>query len=95
METIGVHFGQDWGMGPGMMGPGMGWYGFGFFGFFLMLLFWAAVIVGIAYLIRWIAHGRVEKKPGDEAMDILRKRFASGEMGKEEFEERKKALEGK
>jgi uncharacterized membrane protein len=35
----------------------------------------------------------MENRP-DEALDILRKRFASGDMTKEEYEERLKVLNG-
>jgi len=83
---MGVQF-RDWGM------PHMGWgYGMGLFGALLMLVFWVAVIVGIVYLIKWLAAST--KKPGDTPMEILRKRYASGEITKEEFEEKKKDLLG-
>jgi|Deesub1362A_J573_1020465.scaffolds.fasta_scaffold24899_2 putative membrane protein len=84
-----------WGMGPGMMGWGMG-YGMGWLWAVLMVVFWIAVIVGIVFLIRWLIlstktpsqHGRQE----ESALDILKKRYARGEIDKEEFEQRKKDL---
>ncbi len=85
-----VHGG--WGMGPGMMdGWGMGWIGM-----ILMVAFWVLVIVGIVFLIRWLAilgrsHGSRERG-SDAALDILRQRYARGEISKEEFEEKKKGL---
>jgi putative membrane protein len=58
---------------------------------FLMLLFWAAVIVGIVLLIRWlISQGKVA--PPDSALEILRQRYARGEIDKEEFEVKKRDL---
>jgi putative membrane protein len=89
-------WGGGWGMGPGMMGGyGMG-YGMGWFGFIMMAVFWIAVIVGIIFLIRWLAvstraRGR-EARPEDSALEILKRRYARGEIGKEEFEEKKKDL---
>lgn len=82
--------------GPGMMGGyGMG-YGMGWFGGIIMIVFWVAVIVGIVFLIRWLAvstrEGRREAKPEDSAIEILRKRYARGDISKEEFEERKRDL---
>ncbi len=84
-----------WGMGPGMMGWGMG-YGGGWLWTILMVVFWIAVIVGIVLLIRWLilstktttTHQRQE----ESALDILKKRYARGEIDKEEFEQRKKDL---
>ena len=80
-----------WGMGPGMhWGYGGGWVGMGF-----MALFWVAVIVGIVFLIRWMVSGNLGQQgtpPGESPLDILKKRYARGEINKEEFEERKKDL---
>ena len=85
--------GYGWGMGPGMMGwwPGMGW-----FGPIMMFVFMAAVIVGIVFLIRWLVLSAGAAAGGgrseDSAIDILKKRYARGEISKGEFEERKKDL---
>ena len=69
----------------------MGWGG----GFF-MIAFWVAVIVGIALLVKWImaTSGKGEGVPAKESpMEILKRRYAAGEIGKEEFEEKKKGIE--
>jgi putative membrane protein len=85
--------GYEWGHGPGMMGwgSGMGWLGGS-----IMVIFWIAVIVGIVLLIRWLiistrtpSHGT---SSGESALDILKKRYARGEIDKQEFEEKKKDL---
>jgi putative membrane protein len=81
-----------YGMGPGMMmwGQGMGW----FFPI-IMMAFWIAVIVGIIFLIRWVALStdrRRETQSEDSALEILRNRYARGEINKEEFEEKKRDL---
>ena len=57
----------------------------------LMLLFWGAVIVGIVLVIRWlISQGKAS--PSDTALQILRQRYARGEINKEEFEAKKRDL---
>ena len=85
--------GSDWGHGPGMMGWG---YGMGWIGMIFMAVFWIAVIVGIIFLIRWLVIStRTEDHKArheDSAIEILRKRYARGEINKEEFEEKKKDL---
>jgi putative membrane protein len=85
--------GYEWGHGPGMMGWGSG---LGWFGGIIMAIFWIAVIVGIILLIRWViistrtpSHGT---SPGESALEILKKRYARGEIDKQEFEEKKKDL---
>jgi putative membrane protein len=85
--------GYDWGHGQGMMGWG---YGMGWFGMIFMAAFWIAVIVAIVLLIRWLVlstrTGDHKAHPEDSALEILRKRYARGEINKEEFEEKKKDL---
>ena len=86
--------GYGWGWGPGMMGYG---YGMGWIGGIFMMVFCVAIIVGIIFLIRWLfvvsrtgAHGPIHG--GDTALDILKKRYARGEIDKQEFEEKRKDL---
>lgn len=62
-----------------------------------MIIFWGAVlalvIVGIVYLFRLLQAGASERMRGQETpLDILKKRYASGEIDKKEFEEKKKDL---
>ena len=86
--------GYEWGHGPGMMGWG---YGMGWFGIIIMAAFWIAVIVGIVFLIRWLVvstrTGGRGDRPEDSALEILKRRYARGEINKEEFEEKRKDLE--
>jgi putative membrane protein len=56
-----------------------------------MLLFWALVIVGVVLGIRWLLSQGKESQ-SDSALEILRQRYARGEVNKEEFEARKKDL---
>ena len=72
----------------------MGWmWGVGGLVMMLMMLgFWALVICGIVLGIRWLV--RQKGEPGaDRALEILRERYARGEIGKEEFEARRRDLE--
>lgn len=76
-------------------------FGFGFcnslywpFGGLLNIIFWAVIICVIAYLFSNSSKQKLEEpKKQDEAMDILRKRYAAGEINAEEFAQKKKDLE--
>ncbi len=76
----------------------MGGYGMmdGYGGVFMMLL-WALLIVGIVLLIVWLVRQSGSRGGGSDdrvetALDILKKRYAKGEIGKEEFEQMKREL---
>jgi putative membrane protein len=51
----------------------------------MMLVLWGVVIIGIVLAIRWLARQR-ERSRSDHALDILRERYARGEINKDEFE---------
>lgn len=77
--------------GQGMMGWGHGW---GWFGVVLMVILCVAVIIGIIALIRWLWTGAARRgiDGGQSHLDILKTRYARGEINKEEFEQKKKDL---
>jgi putative membrane protein len=56
----------------------------------MMLLFWGVVIAGLVLAVR--ALRRPDGAAGDRALDILRERYARGEIDKQEFEARKRDL---
>jgi putative membrane protein len=58
----------------------------------MMLVFWGVVIVGIVLAIRWMVTQGRESRGIDPALDILRQRYARGDISKEEFEARKRDL---
>ncbi len=66
-------YGWGWGMGLG-------------FGWLFMLIFWVLVILGVAHIVRLIAGGGRKGEKEETAIDILKKRYAKGEISKEEFD---------
>ncbi len=82
-----------------MMGNYFGGYptmGYGGFGWLPMILWWILIIVIVFLLVRWAAGGSrtIEGKHERTALDILKDRYAKGEIEKKEFEEKKKDLSG-
>ena len=81
-----------------MGGYGHGFGGMGWYEIIFMVLFWGLVVVGIVYVVRRLISGGMRGAvPGDtaqEPLDILRERYARGEMTTEGFEERKNVLGG-
>ena len=77
--------------GPHMMGWGGGWNTV-IFGPLLMILFLALLIAAVVLLVRWLGGSRGSTSPGQTPLDILKERFARGEIDKEEFEERRRIL---
>ena len=83
---------MNWAYGyDGMMGS------FGMGGFLFMVLWWALVAYAIVWIVRQIGHSggsRHERAHRPSALDILKERYAKGEIDKKEFEEKKKDLVG-
>jgi putative membrane protein len=79
-----------------MMGWGNHGYGMGGFGGIIMILFWGLIIVGVVFVIRYFTAGqggRPSLSSERDPLQILRERYAKGEIDTEEFEERLKNLE--
>jgi len=82
-----------YGYGPHMMWWGGGW----FFGPLFMILVLAVVIALAVLLVRWLgglAQGPASSPPpqGRAPRDILKERFARGEIDQEEYESRRRVL---
>lgn len=59
----------------------------------LMMILWIAILAGIIYwVVRTARKGGNQTIQTESAIDILKKRYARGEISKEEFEEKKKNL---
>jgi putative membrane protein len=89
--------------GAGMMGFGMmggyggmmGGYGYGWnpLASILSLVFWALIIGGVALLVVWLArNAKITSSGGEAPLDILKTRYARGEITKEQFDALKRDL---
>ncbi|HQT26082.1 MAG TPA: SHOCT domain-containing protein [Burkholderiales bacterium] len=67
----------------------MNHYGWGGMGIG-MLLFWGLLIAALVVLMKRGTGNREREK---SALDLLKERYARGEIGREEFEQKKKDLE--
>jgi putative membrane protein len=68
------------------------WGAWGFGMMLIMLLFWGAVIVALVLGIRWLLRQGREQR-SDSALEILRQRYARGEITKDDFERMKKDVQ--
>lgn len=85
-----------WGCGPHMSWPGGGWFGMISGPLFLILVL-AGLIALVILLLRWLggaSHGAAwhQGAPSRTALDILKERYARGEINQDEFEERRRVL---
>lgn len=81
-----------------------GWYGsgaqmgaWGWIGGIMMILFWVLIVVGLVVLIRFLLAKTGSDGSGStqsrSALDILKERYAKGEIDKAEFEQKKRDLQ--
>lgn len=78
-----------WGGGPG----GWGWAGM----LLSMAIFWTAIILLCVWAVRTFAAAQGSRMDGhrssdESAVEILRRRYASGEIDQQEFESRLRVL---
>ena len=75
-----------------------GWHGW-FFGPIMMIVFIAIAVVVVVVMVRWLGGvaGGAQTHPQPSShrtpLDILKERFARGEIDKDEFEERRRVLD--
>lgn len=72
----------------GWGGNMMGWFGGGI----MMIAFWVLLIVFIVWIVREVGGKHSHPHPHSNALEILKERYAKGEIDKKEFEEKKKDL---
>ncbi len=82
---------DGWGMMGGygflpMMGIGMG---------FGMIIFWVLIIAGGVWLVQSLSHGagsNTVTPPSESPFEILKRRYAKGEITKDQFDQMKRDL---
>ena len=94
--TFSNAFAQRGGPWGGHWGPGMMGGGFGGIVFVFMFIFWVLVIIGLVLLIRLLFQKTSTKTRimagSSNALEIIKERYARGEIEKDEFDEKKKSL---
>ena len=82
---MGIHYGA---------GLGIGWI----FGILILVLFWGLVIAAIVLAVRWLIRadrrGSHEGPATPDALEVLRQRYARGEIDEAEYERRRAVLKG-
>ncbi len=73
------------------MGDGWGWWMM--VGWVWMLVFWGLIIWAVVTVIDRL--GGERRSAGGDALDILERRYARGELNHDEFEEMRRRLTGK
>lgn len=60
----------------------------------LSILFWILIIAGVVLIVRWLTvrDGQGKVSPADSPLDILKTRYAKGEIDKGTFETMKRDI---
>ncbi|MCC7105481.1 MAG: SHOCT domain-containing protein [Chloroflexi bacterium] len=74
-------YGWPWGLALGLGG-------------LMMLAFWGAVLVGVELLLRGLfGTGSTRGRTEETALEILKRRYAAGEITREQFDDMRRVLE--
>ncbi len=64
---------------------------------FFSILFWVLIIAGVVFITKWFLERNRNKEGSgineESALDILKKRYANGDIDRETFEQMKKDIE--
>ncbi len=83
------------GWGFHFMPGAMRWDMMGWFGQAIEIVFFVVLIIAVVYIARSLGRlGGGYMKMEDSSLEILKKRYARGEIDKQEYEEKKKDLLG-
>lgn len=66
--------------------------GYDVWGLISMFLVMVLLIIGVVLVVRYFAAGSNKPTDKETALDILKQRYAKGEIDKKEFEEKRKDL---
>ena len=70
-------------------------WGTGFLGMIVMVLFWVLIVAGALYLLKLLLTlGSPKNQRGDSPEEILKRRYARGEIDKEEYHQLLRDLRG-
>ena len=74
-----------------------GWpmMGFGGFGMIFGFIFFVAIVIGVILLIVWLVRRtgyNITDKTSTHSLEILKERYAKGELTKEQYDNMKKEL---
>lgn len=80
----------------GEMMPDPWFWGWGILWMIMITTFWLLIVLVLALTVRWLWQAGSVIRSGqwseESALEILKKRYARGEIGKEEFEAKKRDL---
>lgn len=78
------------------MGHDTWFWGWGILWMVMITAFWLLILLALLLAVRWLWQAgsgiRSVQRPEESAVEILKKRYARGEIGKEEFEAKKRDL---
>lgn len=83
-------------MSWGMMGPGMmGWGGYNLSPWWgiAMMVFWVLIVGGVTLLAVWLLRQDRSTAGSSRALDLLKERYARGEITREQYEQMRRDLE--
>jgi len=80
--------------GPSGWGPMMMHYGYGYGGMFLGIILLIVAAVLVYFIVQALSTKGRSPMQNENPLDILKRRYAKGEITREEFEKMKKDLEG-